>query len=442
MSAHPHIRVILKEHDWNLNPVLTHHFSEKFRLQTRLYSTRYRTDARLDKADGSIFDQTFFAQTFLRPEFQAEYYFNSTNTLTVGGGHIAESVEATRYTQKQRFQTYYAFAQYEWQPTTRWNITAGGRYDAHSVYGRQLSPKLAAQWQASKSLAVQASTGVGFKAPDFRQLYLNFTNAVAGYSVFGAEELKNGLNRLGDQVAEILLDPTLFGDVRAETSVAYNVGFKWKPVGKHFAANLNLFRNDIKDLIETQAVARLQNGQNVFSYLNLNRVFTQGIEIDLTYSRIKIQNSKLNISGGYQFLEAKDKNILQQLYEGNLFRRNPETLITERLSRRDYGGLFGRSRHSANMKLFFENEKKGITVTLRGIYRGRYGFGDRNGNLILDAPNEYVPGYVLWNVSAGKEIRKHFFLQAGIDNLFNHTDAQFIPSLPGRLGWIRVGGRL
>ena len=432
-----------KVNDWNVNPVLSHHFSEKFRLQARLYSTRYRTDARLNYDNGQVYDETYFLQNFTRPEFQAEYYFDSRNTLTVGGGHISESVEATRYTDKKRFQTNYAFVQYEWQPTTRWNITAGGRFDAHSVYGSQFSPKLAAQWQATKSLAVRGSAGVGFKAPDFRQLYLNFTNAVAGYSVFGSEELTNGLARLGGQVAEVLMNPALFGNIRPESSTALNLGLKWKPENSRFSLSANVFRNDIKDLIETQAVARLKNGQNVFSYLNLNQVFTQGIEIDITYSKLKPrgrprQNSTLNFSAGYQYWEAKDKGVVQQLKDGNLFRRNPETLITERLKSSDYGGLFGRSRHSANAKLFYEHNKKGITATLRGIYRGQYGFGDRNGNLILDAPNEYVRGYVLWNASASKQIGNYFNLQTGIDNLFNHRDNQYIPSLAGRLAWVRV----
>ena len=115
-----------KVNDWNLNPVLSHHFSEKFRVQARLYITRYRTDARLNYDNGQVYDETYFLQNFTRPEFQAEYYFDSRNTLTVGGGHISESVEATRYTDKKRFQTNYAFVQYEWQPTTRWNVTAGG----------------------------------------------------------------------------------------------------------------------------------------------------------------------------------------------------------------------------------------------------------------------------------------------------------------------------
>ncbi|TAF94926.1 MAG: TonB-dependent receptor [Cytophagia bacterium] len=427
-----------KVNDWNLNPVLSHHFSEKFRLQARLYATRYRTDSRLNYENGNVYDETFFVQNFTRPEFQAEYYFNARNTLTVGGGHISESVEATRYTDKKRFQTNYAFAQYEWQPTSRWNITAGSRFDAHSVYGSQLSPKLAAQWQATKSLAVRGSAGVGFKAPDFRQLYLNFTNAVAGYSVFGSEELPNGLARLNDQVSELLMNPALFGNIRPESSTAVNLGVKWKPESSRFSANLNVFRNDINDLIETQAVARLKNGQNVFSYLNLNQVFTQGAEIELNYSKPITQNSKLIFSAGYQYLEVKDKAIVQQLKDGNLFRRNPETLVTERLKSSDYGGLFGRSRHMANAKLFYENDKKGISATLRAIYRGRYGFGDRNGNLILDAPNEYVRGYVLWNASASKQMGKYFDLQAGVDNLFNYTDNQFIPSLAGRLAWVRV----
>jgi len=53
----------------------------------------------------------------------------------------------------------------------------------------------------NSQLRFKLSIGRGFKAPDFRQLYLNFTNTAAGsYSVFGAVEAQkiiSKLNQLG-----------------------------------------------------------------------------------------------------------------------------------------------------------------------------------------------------------------------------------------------------
>jgi len=99
----------------------------------------------------------------------------------------------------------------------------------------------------------------------------------------------------------------------------------------------------------------------------------------------------------------------------------------------DYGGLFNRSRHTWNAKVFYENQPRGLTASVRAIYRGRYGFADTNANTILDADNEYVSGYLLLNVAASKTLGPWLSLQAGVDNLTNYTDPAYISTLAGRL---------
>ncbi|MCU0354223.1 MAG: TonB-dependent receptor [Cytophagales bacterium] len=422
--------------DWNLNPVLDVRFSPRWKADFRFYASRYgtRSEQRFT-ADGRMYDETFFDQTFVRPEVVAEFAPNPKHTLTFGAGHIAESVEATRYPDKRRFGAWYGLFQHQWLPTEKWNVILGGRLDRHSVYGSQFNPKLSAQYELTRWLAVRASAGRGFKAPDFRQLYLNFNNAVAGYSVFGTEELAAGLSRLeaGGRIAQVLLDPAQFGNLRAESSTAYNFGFRFSPLPT-VKGNVNFFRNSIRDLIETQAVARLDNGQSVFSYRNLSRVYTQGLETDWSY---KIHNN-VSLSAGYQLLFTADEAVLAGIEAGQYFRRDPETLVTTRVGRRQYGGLFNRSRHMGNVKLFYENPKNGFSGSVRGVYRGRYGVGDFNGNLILDDDSEYVRGFFQWNVAVAKTY-KSLTLQAGVDNVFNFRNTQFMPGIPGRLLYASLG---
>ncbi len=421
--------------DFNFNPVLHYNLTKKLKTQFRFYNSLYETNSRDNYLkNNKIFDETFFRQTFLRPELQAEYVASEKHILIFGGGNIWETVAATRYEGTKTFTTNYIFGQYEWLPTPKWNVIFGGRLDNHTVYGSQFSPKLSLQYELTKRIALRTSIGAGFKAPDFRQLYLNFTNAVAGYSVFGTEELPAALAKLQaqNQITEILLNPNEIGKLQAESSLAYNFGAKITPNDK-IMISFNFFRNDISNLIETQAFARKTNGQNVFSYRNLNQVFTQGLEFDISYKIHK----KLTLSAGYQYLQAKDKKIVEQLNKGEIFRRNPITFVTTRLTEADYGGLFGRSANTLNAKVFYENIAKGISATLRGFYRGRYGLGDNNGNLILDEDSEYISGYFTCNISASKEFFKQKLrLQVGIDNVFDQKDTQNIPNLAGRLLWI------
>ncbi|TAF21951.1 MAG: DUF2813 domain-containing protein, partial [Nostocales cyanobacterium] len=118
----------------------------------------------------------------------------------------------------------------------------------------------------------------------------------------------------------------------------------------------------------------------------------------------------ITFSAGYQYLLAKDKNVIKQIANGELFSRDPQTLVTTRLSTDDYGGLFNRSRNMWNIKLFYENLKHNFSANIRGIYRGKYGLGDRNGNLILDQDYEYVQGFMTWNMAVSKEFfnKNHF----------------------------------
>jgi outer membrane receptor for ferrienterochelin and colicins len=353
---------------------------------------------------------------------------------------IDESVEATRYDGIKRYNTKYAFVQHEFFLKFKTQFITGLRYDAHNSYRNQFSPKFSASHELNDMVTLRGSAGVGYKAPDFRQLFLNFTNSVAGYSVFGSQEVNQRLAELqrDNQILNVLIDTSTFGDLSPESSLAINLGTVIK-LKSGYLATVNLFRNDIRNLIETQPVARKVNGQNVFSYQNLREVFTQGAEFDVN-KKYEFNKKSLNVSVGYQYLEAKDRSVLRKIKEGNVFRRNPETLETERVQKSDYFGLMGRSKHSANVK-FFYTAPKGFSASLRTIYRGKYGFGDLNGNNIADAQSEFVNGYLLVNTSAGHKFKQWDF-QAGIDNLTNFRNPQFIPTLPGRIFWTTVRYRI
>jgi outer membrane receptor for ferrienterochelin and colicins len=280
---------------------------------------------------------------------------------------------------------------------------------------------------------LRASAGVGFKAPDFRQLYLNFNNTIAGYAVYGAQELPDILREWEKQgqIAEILVPVSEAGDLQAEKSRSFNLGGTFN-FSEKMQFSLNIFRNDVSHLIETQIVAKRTNGQNIYGYRNLNSIFTEGIETDWKY----LFNANCSFSVGYQFLNVKDKDILTKIEAGEIYRRDPETLATERLHAADYRGLFGRSKHSGNMKFFYEIPQKGISGTMRLVFRGRYGFGDRDGNLIYDSESESVGGYCTWHISFAKTFfSEKIRIQIGIDNLLNYRDPNNIPNLAGRLCW-------
>ena len=433
--------------DWNFNPVLVHRFSNRVKSVARFYTTHYQTETNLDlDTDGSAYYHDDFRQTFLRPELNTEYFINDRNIVTLGAGHIAESVQTSRYGDGdiRKQWTNYGFFQYEWLPSSKFSLIGGGRFDHNSSYGSQFSPKLSSRYELNKRITLKASTGVGFKAPDFRQLYFNFNNSAGGgYSVLGTEIVQDKLAELESQgqIQSYFFDPSLLGNLQAERSVSVNAGGKIELLPS-LNLELNGFYNSINNLIETQAVALTTAGQTIYSYRNISRAYTKGIESNISYPF-----HQFTISAGYQMLFAKDKDVEQAVKNGDVYYRDPETLVTKRLMSNEYYGLYNRSRNTGNIKLFYKHPVTKWEGSARVIFRGKYGIGDIRGNIqgenipssdvnsnsILDKYDNFVPGYALVNLSVAKPLNCGVRFQVGVDNLFNHTVPLYIPNLPGRL---------
>ncbi len=436
--------------DWSVNPVLTHHLSSQFKMVGRFYTTRYSTNSFLRRAvDDSITYRDNFNQAFTRYELNGEYFFNEQNVLTIGAGLINESVATSRYNDQveRKQQTDYAFVQHEWKPIQPLTIIGGLRYDHNSIYGDQFSPKLSSKFDVSKKISLKASLGVGFKSPDFRQLYFNFNNqAGGGYSVLGTEIIKEKLAEFQSEglIQSYLFDPLLLGKLKAESSVAINVGGLIEILPK-LNWDINAFHNSVDNLIESQLVAINTSGQSIYSYRNIKRALMEGIETNFSYPILPA----FSLSMGYQLLIANDRDVTDAIDKGDIFWRDPTTLITQRLKPSEYRGLYNRSRHTGNFKAFYHNKQTGLEATMRIIYRGQFGLGgisgniqgetvppsDRNGNGILDAYDNFVSGYALTNLSVAKTFES-FRVQVGADNLFDYKDPINIPNLPGRLVYI------
>jgi outer membrane receptor for ferrienterochelin and colicins len=420
--------------DFNLNPTIRFKPDADWTFTLRGMSSWFSTHSLSRfRSSGEIFDFQDFSQFYHRTELQTDFQANAKNLITLGMGQLIETVEATRYEEKNRFDAGYFFVQHLWDPKPKINVVTGLRADFHSQFGNRLSPKVSAQYQISENFNWQASIGAGFKTPDFRQLLLNFNNSASGYYVFGANIAERGIARLNDEglIAQFLINPETLGNLNPETSWSINTGFRWKPTNLSLI-QLNAFRNVIDNLIETAPIAQLVTGQNAFSYFNIRSVVTQGIELDAQINLL----DNLSLSAGYAFLDTKDLEMLERIENGEVFKRNSQNQ-TRRVTRADYGGLFNRSRHSGNFKINYCDSFTEINWSLRAIFRGKFGFADRNGNLILDDEREYAPGWVSINFTASKTLKNGLFMEAGGTNLLNTaTPAQ--PNNPGRVLFLGI----
>ena len=417
--------------EWNALLLLNNEFNSKWQSTFEFYTTRYQTNEFLDDDSGDRFSDNFFNQLMIRPEGRATFKLNENNEFVGGIGLTHETLDRTNFSITPVFNAPYIYAQWDSNLSEKLNVILGARYDSHNEYESQLSPKAAFRYELNNKLALKGSIGYGFKAPDFRQLYFDFNNTTVGYTVIGynvAEEAIANLQNQG-QIANILVPVSQFDSaLRPESSVSFNLGFDYD-VSSSVKLNVNAFRNNINNLIDTQIIANKTNGQNVFSYFNISEVYTQGVEFNASWK----PNNELSISGGYQLLYAKDKEAEAAFSNGEVFARQSPTSPAFQLSENDYFGLLNRSRHMANFKVFYNIPQWKLSTNLRVVYRSKFGLFDSNGNGYLDNFDTFVDGNAVVNFAVNKTLFDNYKLGIGTDNLFDFTDAANIPNVPGRI---------
>lgn len=420
------------QEDYSLTPSFQFNFGSGIKAEINHYFTRYRTDTKFQYQQGdSLYDQSKFDQRFNKSEVRLNKVWGNSHISTVGSGYINEKLVGERYPSDPTFNSYFIYAQHEWMPTPEWDIIAGFRYDGHSEYQSQLSPKISAQYKLFDWLHVRGSAGGGFKAPDFRQLFLDFTNPTVGYTVFGSSNAVQRIRELHErgQINQILIPLSQLQEIEAEQSWAYNAGINLFPTD-NLELRFNFFHNDVNDLIETAPVATKNNGQSIFTYFNLEEVYTRGIETQLRWQPLE----QLELSAGYQLLDARRKIAGTRTVQDD----NGE-IIEQAYSY--YKPMFNRSKHTANIKAYYFWDQANVDANIRGNWYGKYGRVDTNGNGFVNA-GEYQDGYTIWDAAVAKTFREQYTLRVGVDNIFDFIRPSDLSYLPGRIFYAQLSLQL
>jgi len=427
-----------KEHntDANISATLNYRFTPTFKTSFRSYLTNYISKQELLTISGAPYND-LLNHLFKRLENQTDWALSKKLNGIFGMGAVWEGVKSSRYdSEKLRKENtiQYGFTQWEWTPSSKLIMIGGARFDKNATYASAWSPKLSMLYKMNSFHKIRLSIGQGFKAPDFRQLYLNFTNAAAGnYSVFGSAEAQiviSQLNNLG-QIGGLYNNYFLLKALQPESSTGMHLSWEWTPNGKTFFS-AQLFRNDITNLIEVQQVGTYISGAQIFSYLNIGRAFTQGLELEFKQNI----NNHIVFSGGYQYLETGDKDQIAQIQAGTVYTRNTNN-VSARLTMSDYVGLPNVSKHKAQFKINYNNEK-GVFANLRILYRSKWAVNNTNGNQVYDNGDDFAQSYYTLHTAFGKEFQHGIALQLGCDNINNYIDALHLPNVAGRTYFINL----
>jgi outer membrane receptor for ferrienterochelin and colicins len=425
-----------RRYDWNGTTRIEQQLGAGWRLTGTLYGAGYHTDQSLRRTEGgTLRSQSTLDQYHGEAEAVLRGALGDTHLLTIGAGTTVETIDADRKTGRRVGG--FAFVQDEWRPLEALGLTYSVRLDGNSDYATRLTPKVAARYAPFERLSFRASVGSGYKAPAFRQLYLEFTNPQAGYSVFGITKVQNGLQRLDEEgrIETFFRPPSALGDpLNPETSLAFNAGIT-ATLWDGAILQVDAYHNEVGNQIDAVAVARKTNGQSVFTYVNRDEVFTRGVEARLTLRPA----AALRVQLGYDYLEAKDRQVLEQLENGAVYRRVDGRDV--QVAPSEYAGLPGRATHSGTAQLRYRYAPLGLTASVQGTLRGRSGYADLDGNGIVDSDREYLEPRMLWDATLSKTFRDRYTLQVGGENLLGYTNPRRVPSIPGRQWFVELRAR-
>jgi hemoglobin/transferrin/lactoferrin receptor protein len=132
--------------------------------------------------------------------------------------------------------------------------------DSADVRSTSTTPRLGLRWQLGQGLHLFAQHSRGFRAPPFGDVNVGFAIPVFNYVA--------------------LPNP----DLRAEKSRGNELGLRWERPGA--AAQLSVYRNDYRDLIESRANLGVDpdSGALIFQSVNRDRARIEGVEIAVQQS--------------------------------------------------------------------------------------------------------------------------------------------------------------
>jgi outer membrane receptor for ferrienterochelin and colicins len=153
----------------------------------------------------------------------------------------------------------------------RFSVMPGARFTWNERWGNYATPRIAALWRPASAFSVRGTVGRGFRAPDFKELYLAFANPQAGYAVEGNL------------------------DLRPETSTSAQLQLEYAADRLYLRASA--YDNRLRDFIEFVEAG----AAGLFTYGNVAEARTRGVEGEsgLTLGRGRLE-------GGIAYLDARD----------------------------------------------------------------------------------------------------------------------------------------
>lgn len=227
------------------------------------------TSIHKNNSSGISFDSTYYDFTFGNQKESA-----CTHTLTWGGDISYNWTDSTDIGKHQGLQGA-IFIQDAWQIKEKLSATAGLRYDYNQLFAGQLNPRIGLNYKLQDELSLHMSVSRAYRAPNYNDLYWPEDGFVGGNT-----------------------------NLQPEIAWAYEAGMRFKNKKGDTQAELNIFKKNVKDLINWAA-----DSDGIWRPSNIGTARVDGLE----FITQKDFNNHLTANFNYTYLNAIDLESDTQL---------------------------------------------------------------------------------------------------------------------------------
>lgn len=295
--------------------------------------------------------------------------------LLVGGLDVAaEALQSDRLLEgsaaRQRLALY-AQDDLKILDNPRLSLSPGARLDLDSQFGAHATPHLALRLDPWPELSWRLSGGQGYRAPDFKELYLWLDHGSYGYVVEG--------------------NPTL----SPERSLGATTELGWTPTDA-ITLSLSAHWSEARELIDLALLAEgAEDSPARYTYDNVALALTRGAAAELTLRA----GQRASLDLGYTFTDARD--------------------------RAEDRPLDGRAPHRVAASARVGWPWAPLSATARAEWLSARPYTDDAGLTRWSEEQLWVDGRLAWL------IQERFTLEAGVKNALDAQDARYL-GLPPR----------
>lgn len=265
------------------------------------YVQVYRNYQHAEFRSTNIYNQSKFTDATIGFEAQQNFKLTENDELTAGLEYYKTTVDnGAVYGGERDVNNKALFMENRWQFADTWQLNTGLRFDDHSRYGSQFTPKVAVNKKFDENSNAYLSWGKVFNAPTTDDLYWYQPSSY----MYGNPDLE------------------------AEKGDVWTLGGNFK-LGKKTDVSASVFYSDIKDAISWQYDSATWESHAV----NINKEKRRGLEISvnhefddhfsgyLSYTYVQIKQDK-----GYGY--KRDLNSQPNIYRAGLKYAEKQWLLT------------------------------------------------------------------------------------------------------------------